>query len=280
MIYKEIIQIFILAAFSTVVLFFGCVKGKFDQAPLLQEFQLSPGDSLISITQLKSLHNPNSTQLDSISANYIIQGIIISNDSCGNVYKAITIQDTSGGITIGIDNSSMYLKYYLGQKIYVKCKGLFLGGQIFSLSGAHLTATQLGFKEGQAIGSIPDALKTNYFFRQGFPDTVPTPKVFTAFNQLYNGTQLIQKYIGTMITVQNVHFANAGAQFNPGNPAPIQDLMDSTNSIITFYASPYSCFSKDTVPAGKVDITGILSSYDGSYQLIARSKNDIKIYSK
>lgn len=285
MIFIKIHRIIILAAISITAIFSGCVKGDFDQAPLLQTFQLDSGDTLVSIMELKKLHNEYSDQLDSITRNFVIKGVVISNDSCGNTYKALTIQDASCGIALAIDNSDIYQKYYLGQTLYVKCKGLILGGRIFSLSGPHMTATQLGYREGLAIGTIPDQFKTKYIFRDGFIETAPAPREFTSVNQMVAAGDTV---IGTLVKLKGVKFVgDLGALYNQGNPAPIQNITDASGTQISLYSSPYSCFAKDSLPSlNKIcDITGILSTYDASstqsgFQLIIRTKKDVVVLAK
>jgi hypothetical protein len=65
--------------------------------------------------------------LDSIEDDIIIKGIVISSDQAGNIYKSLYIQDSTGGLNISLDKTNLYTIYKPGQKVYVKCKGLYLG---------------------------------------------------------------------------------------------------------------------------------------------------------
>ena len=252
-------------------------KKDFDQPPLFEDFELPDGASLVSIKSLKNAHDSavTASHFDTIKNNVYICGTVISHDSCGNVYKYLAIQDTSGGIFINIENSELYKKYRLGQKIIVRCQGLIMGNQILSSSGAaHSVMPQLGFRNGQAISSIPDALKTKYLYKDSLPGTSLQPTVFTAFNQIN------QKYLGCLIQVKNVSFVSAGAIFNIGTSFPVTQMQDSTGALLGAYATQYCCFAKDTIPAGKGTVTGILSIYDGSYQFLIRNIKDVNNFNQ
>lgn len=270
---KQIIYILSLVLLVFSFLFIeSCKKDNFDEPPLYKKFELPSGATLVSIKSLKNAHDSavTASHFDTIKENVYIAGTLISNDSCGNVYKYLAIQDTSGGIFINIENSELYKKYRLGQKLYIRCKGLIMGNQIQSSSGAsHSVMPQLGFRSGMEITSIPDVIKTDYIFKDSLPGAGITPKSFSAFNQISS------KYLGTLIKVTNVHFASAGAIFNIGTSYPVTDLLDSTGTIIGAYATQYCCFAKDTIPAGKGTVTGILSIYDGTYQFVIRNINDV-----
>ncbi len=62
-----------------------------------------------------------------ITDDVIIGGIVCMDDKSGNYYKKIVIQDETGGIEIEIDQTNLYTDYPVGRKVYVRCKGLFLG---------------------------------------------------------------------------------------------------------------------------------------------------------
>jgi len=61
----------------------------------------------------------------------IIEGYVVSNDKYGNFYKNLVIQETvdgsKEGINISIGETGLFTKYAVGQKVFIKCKGLVLG---------------------------------------------------------------------------------------------------------------------------------------------------------
>ena len=81
-----------------------------------------------TIAELKQLYIDNGSKPLEIKDNLIIGGQVTSSDRSGNVYRELYIQDASGAISVKIGKSSLYSDYHPGQWIYVRCKGLTIGG--------------------------------------------------------------------------------------------------------------------------------------------------------
>ena len=66
-----------------------------------------------------------------------IKGKVISDDTEGNIYKSLHIQDETTGIELKLNNS-VGLKYKKGSWVYVRLEGLYLGNyrMMLSLGGA------------------------------------------------------------------------------------------------------------------------------------------------
>lgn len=78
-----------------------------------------------TIKALKAMHVMGKYQ--HILKDIIITGIVVANDKSGNFYKTICIQDTTGGISVKLEASSLYAQYPIGRQIFIRCKGLWLG---------------------------------------------------------------------------------------------------------------------------------------------------------
>src|SRR5690606_20799346 len=61
-----------------------------------------------------------------ITTDDIIEGIVIANDSSGNFYKQIIIEDSTAGIAINIDDYNLYTSYPVGRNVFIKLNGLIL----------------------------------------------------------------------------------------------------------------------------------------------------------
>ncbi|NTW33146.1 MAG: hypothetical protein HGB12_11060, partial [Bacteroidetes bacterium] len=157
---KIIAGFFILSGIT----FFGsCVKGDFD-APVIIVPHVD-FSSNTTIPQLIAMHTAGG--LESITTDVIVQGVVVANDSTGNFYKQIIIQDDNAGLQIQIEQKLLYNTYKLGQRVFIKCKGLALGEY-----GGNM---QLGYIVNGAIGRIPaDSIK-NHIFLENFPETIPAP---------------------------------------------------------------------------------------------------------
>src|SRR4051812_5782056 len=111
-----------------VVAVLSCNK-KFDAPPAY-----IPPDIIAntSIEALKAMHTPGNA--DSITTDVIIAGVVIANDSSGNFYKQIVLQDSTGGIAVNIDDYNLYTSFPIGRKVYVKLNGLYMnddGGLVY-----------------------------------------------------------------------------------------------------------------------------------------------------
>src|SRR6188768_3341936 len=62
-----------------------------------------------TIKELKALHTKG--QVETLDQEWVIEGVINASDKSGNYYKQISIQDSTGGITIRMDGTSLYTSY-------------------------------------------------------------------------------------------------------------------------------------------------------------------------
>jgi len=100
----------------------SCVKEEFDKPPI--NIPTVDFNSNTTIAELKAMFTGN---LDSITTDIIIQGIVIANDESGNIYKSLYIRDNTGGIEIRLDQTDLYSEYRIGQRVFVKYKGMYIG---------------------------------------------------------------------------------------------------------------------------------------------------------
>ena len=118
---------YLLAAALLGVLFSSCEEWepvltvKYDEVPAEK-----PKVKLVttSIAELKSMYAGK--PLD-IQEDLVIGGQVISDDTAGNIYRSLFIQDYSGAIEVKIGKSSLYSDYKVGQWVYVCLSGLTLG---------------------------------------------------------------------------------------------------------------------------------------------------------
>ncbi len=161
--------IFALIAFLGISFAFSsCAKEDFDNPPSnCDDVNLT---ATLSIQELKSMISNNLDDTLQLGDSIIIEGTITSTDQYGNFYKELIIQDTSGAIAIQIDATYMFTEfsYPLGQKIYVKCGGMYLGNDYYGddvigltqLGGLYLDGGSLAF--GRIVG---DTVIAEHFIR-------------------------------------------------------------------------------------------------------------------
>lgn len=234
----------------------SCVDDDFDTPEILV-----PTVDFDSNTTIADLVASYSGGLDSIADNKIIQGIVVANDESGNIYKTLYIQDATGGIQIAIDRTSMYTEYKVGQRVYVKCQGLFLGN--------YGTCPQLGYKYNGAIGRIPDVMVADHLFRDSLPGAAPVPTKLKI-------TTISAANLNTLIQIDSVHFEEVGLPYSLTTGTTNRTVVDEQGNTLILRTSNYANFAANTLPAGRGSIVGIISVYNGDYQLYIRDLNDLK----
>lgn len=261
---KNINYLLVFAIIAITVIYTSCRKGDFDSPPVhIPKFDIPAGAKVISIAELKARHTISGA-LDSIKGDTIVQGIVVSSDSAGNLYKFIVIQDTSGGLMINIDNSSLYTTYKLGQKLYIKCKNLVLGD--------YGTMTQLGVINSGAIGRILDANKGNYIFKDGLAlkSNLPAPKEVSLINNL-----LLPSDLCKLVKINNVAFIDSGQVYSVSSGSTNRNIVDASGVALTVRNSNYALFAGSLLPKGRGSVTGIFTVFTTTKQLLIRDLNDV-----
>lgn len=241
----------------------GCIKeGNFDTPPVI-----TPSAGL---TATMTLSQFNKFYVDSFASGFgliksdvIIKGVVVGNDESGNIYKSIYIEDDSAGVNIAIDQTNLYTTYKIGQMIYVKCKGLYLGNYGGTM--------ELGYDNAGVIGRIPSALIPGHLFLDSFPQNPPVPKLITI--PTFNNAALC-----TLVKIDSVHFlsTDVGQPFSISTATTNRTLQDQTGNSVIVRTSNYATFAATPVPAGTGSIVGILSNFSGTWQLYIRDLNDLK----
>ncbi len=243
--------------------FTGC-SPEFDEPPA-KEYKYE-GKATHTIAQFKSQFNSDFTK---ITSDVILKGVVNATDESGNIYKKLYLQDETGGLEISLDATSLYTQFKVGQEIFIECKDLYVG--------KYNGITQLGYpysKSGSdAIGRMPQKVAMEHIFKNGLPNIkAVTPIVVNSLADLTVGMT------DQLVTIKDIFFTNGGAQTFATKgalyPSP-QEIIDSKGIKSAVYTSTYAKFAFDKLPKGLGSITVILSSYNGTWQLIVRDRNDI-----
>ena len=247
------------AAALLVVAGTSCEK-EMDVAPVLTY----DGQANMTIAELNALHTVGSSDsYDPIPEGTVISGVIVSSDQAGNCYKYLTIQDETGGIQIKVDNSSLYPKYQIGQRIFVECKDLVIGD--------YRKNKQLGFWSNGSMAGLASSLEPLYLFRDGLVGDEPAPTV------LNSKSEATEAMINTLVILKDCHFADPGERYSEADASTSRDIVMSDNSVIVLRTSNYADFASQPLPNGTGDIVGILTIYNTTWQLTIRSLDDVHI---
>jgi len=212
-----------------------------------------------------------------ITANDTIEGYVTANDISGNLFKQLVIQDSTAAILINIDQNNICNDYAVGQKVMVTCKDFYIGRTYNML--------QLGdyYKNANynQIGRMNWLFSRNNIHIIGNPDPkVIQPEVITAedypkLKDEYNVAKLYMlkgvKYVDGGLKV----FATA-AEVSGNAVDRVVYFNAKQDSTVTTRNSSYADFANNTLPKGVVNLTGVLTTYNGAPQFMLRSYDDLQ----
>lgn len=249
----------------------SCVKQKFDTPP--DSSNIDPNLPVnANIWYLKNtLYTGSPTLIDS---ELTISGVVTADDRSGNFYKQIIIQDTSSGIAVLLGRNSLYTDFPIGRKVYIKCKGLYLG--------EYNGFVQLGYlpDNSNSLSDIPTHLISKHVIKASYPHVVEPRVVSILQVKTLNATN--KKWIGTLLKFDSVEVSQAQVGLAYAQDASISSgtdrtFMDCAGSSIIVRNSGYANFRNASLPAGKGPLTAIYSVYGSTSQMLIRDTTDLKL---
>jgi hypothetical protein len=265
---KTSLTIFI-SSIAIVVLFFSaaCLK----QTSYAQPVIGNDTDSLISIKALRKLHAMGN--FEPITKSMALEATIVANDEHDNLYKSISIQDSSGGILLNLDGSSLYQTYPVGTTIRVRLQNLFLTDYRRMLQ----LVASVDTSSGQLLTTgIPAPLFSKYI--KIVKENMNVVPMIVSFKNLADSLQ------GRLIKISNVEFAAADTNSTFADKknkiGASRGLKFCTGGTIYLRTSGYADFAGISLPKNNGDIVGIYSVYNYEKQLLLRDTSDILFRSK
>ena len=278
---------YILFALAVLGLTTSCMKGDWD-APSPEDGMASYGNQDIKATNLKTIaevkelyaNEINNNSLAQITQPMQIQGIVTGNDVGGNIYNSLYIQDNTGAIAISIGQGGLYGAFSVGQTVLIELNGLYIGG--------YGKQPQLGttYTNPNKEGATPQVGRmTRYAWGEHYK-LVPSIDglIVNPFEVKYNLNSLdIAKDCGKLITLKGVELGEADgkAVFAPSDGSVTLTANCANRTIkgvsnVVLRTSTYADFAKQPLPTGRVDITGVASRYNDTWQFLMRDYKDIK----
>ena len=203
--------------------------------------------------------------LTQITENATLTAKVIANDKAGNLYKYLYVEDATGGIRINVNLTDMYLdkRFTVGRMLTINLKNLYIdnvNGELY-LGGLY---------QGK-IGQIESVDTYKHLFGTDTPLTavVPTEKTIPT---------LQPSDVGRWIKIKDVQFidGDVGKNYADGTATTNRTLEDCSGNKLILRTSGYADFGTSTSPKpanatevdpGKGDVYGVLSVYNGTYQL-------------
>lgn len=293
----------------------SCQQTDFEAIPV----ERLMGDSLIANTTIETLINTYRTTNDiytdltrngtnsglftadlvASAADVIIKGVVTSSDNDGNIYKYITIQEPGGrAIKISIDAAGLSALYPLGQRVWVKCNGLYIGNYAQSpqIGTLYYNLTRVTTQTTITYNTVTqknDTVKTNIYRKE--PGRIPlviAEKAIHAYGMpdpdlIKVDTMTIaeiraagESVINKLVCIKNAFFTGRGADFNLPKALKTEELIfaPSTNGVgypqsreiqdgtgsIFVSTSEYSKFANTKLPSSenRGNITAIVGWYN------------------
>ena len=247
--------------------FVACDQRDFEMPPLYEPVYSDTATMTIADFKTKFAAVTAAEITDTIT----ITGIVVANDISGNMYKEMTIMDSTGGLKIAINQGDLYTEFRLGQRVFIECKGLWVGKY-----GGYM---QLGGSYNGGIGQMTWETAQAHVFKDGWPN--PTNSLLTPAVVNFD-VVASEANMGKLITLENVHFSPAEGEVccpaaaDGSTQTLSKTLTSSLNAgrTIVVRLSSASNFANKLLPSGNGNLTGILSLFGTTYQFTPRDSMD------
>lgn len=238
----------------------------------------SISESNITIADLKNQYKSviNASKApEKIETHTVIEGVVVGTDESGNLYKQLVVRDETGSIIVGINTTGLYSYFPAGQKIRIDCTGLYIGG--------YAKLAQIGDLYEGGVGRMSEQTWKTHVMIIGKPslnyDELQPLEIDESFLNENTNKELTPLYV----KISNAKFAEAdnstvyAPEDGPLTGSEVNRTLKVGNTNLIFRVSPYANFANDTIPSGKVNVTGILTRFNNDWQLKAVTSRDIEI---
>ena len=218
----------------------------------------SPPQGKVSIAYLKSLAQSEGRM---ITSDIAIEGYVVANDLFGEYYKSIVISDQSGGIAIGVDESSTAVRFPLSAHLTIHCSGLALG----TYGGTLM------------LGAIPereynvDRIATSDIERYISIDKENPLAIEPTATTI---AELTPSHIGNYVVINHLSFKEqAGMTWCDKDPltgqyiTTVRTAYDSDNRPLSIRIIAQCDYRSEAIPSGQGSLYGIVEYVNGEYTL-------------
>lgn len=233
--------------------------------------------NLVSIAQLKQkyatvIYNGSYVQFEELTQ---IKGVVTGNDVQGNLYSQVAIEDGTGSMIICIAQGGLYGQMQVGREILIELKGLYIGGygQQPEIGTPYTNANGRTY-----VSRISRAIWQQHYKLLGMKSVSPADFDKTKLGD----ANYMKENCGRLMTIRGVKFQGAN-----GKKVYAADKdKDAANSVnrslqgissnqLVVRTSTYADFAKTPLPQGEVDITGIFTRYNNTWQVLIREESDV-----
>lgn len=250
-----------LALLTILFVITGCKK-KFDLPPAPASIANSGDITIDSVIRkygsyyITSTVTPTKIYRFSNDAN--ITCTVTADETSGNIYKGVFVQDQTGTLQVKLLNSG---GLFVGDLIRINLRNIILNdyGKMIQLDSVDIEKSVAKISSGHPV--------------------VPTKMTF---NQLMsNNSFALKKYQARLVLLDSVSFAagdKAQTYADTINKFSLDRILEnSAGQQITVRTSGYANFAKNKIPCGKGSLVAIVGEYNGSLQLTVRDFSEIKL---
>ena len=197
--------------------------------------------------------------------------VVTGNDIGGNIYNKVALQDENGdAIFVCVYSGGMFSYLPVGQEILINLKGLYIGTYGYQQQIGTPYTTSSG---NTYPGRMSKDLWMKHFKLLGKKSVEPIE--FTT--DMENSFNL---HAGKLMTIKNVTIkgADGNTTWAPenGSDFSISRYINGFSSSVVIYTSTSAKFAAEKIPTGKVNVTGIFSRYNTTWQILLRTASDVQ----
>lgn len=238
-----------------------------------------------TIAELKALYSNeiNNNSLKQVTKPMQIIGLVNGNDEGGNIYNAIYVQDNTGAISISVGQGGLAGPFAVGQPVIIELEGLYIGG--YGKQAQIGTTYTNPNKEGATpqVGRMSRYVWQNHYRLLLPGDELVAGMSVAPIEVKWNFNTLdIAADCAKLITLKGVELAEADgkAVFAPSDgsvslTANCANRVIKDLSNVVLRTSTYADFANLAMPTGLVDITGVATRYNDTWQILMRTSKDI-----
>lgn len=249
----------------------GCVNGDDYGTPDLS-------NDCVNIAATKSVQDIATlatTTVQQYTNTDFIEAYVTSSDEGANFYKSISFVSVDGnkGFTMPIDSYNLYTEFEPGRKVTINMQNRYFHykNQISSL--------EIGSLYEGSVGRISGVEYKDVILRSC--DKVDEETLV----QHITLSDINDTYLHKLVEFDEVQFANASlghtyhdeALSYVDATATNHSLIDATGNSITVRNSAFATFASEEIPSKNGKVRGVLTKYNGTFQLMLRTLNDVKL---
>ena len=269
-------KISILLGISIFISLTSCVNGDDYGTPNLD----GECNDLISNKTIQDVAILATSNIQQYSTDDIIEAYVTSSDEGANFYKSISLVSVDGakGFSIPIDAYNLYTKYEPGRKVYIKMNSLYFYNNSLTNSLEIGELLDRGEPLEDQVGRL-----NGLTFEDIVVKGCSRIDEETIVNRVSIPTALNDSYLNKLIEFDAVQFSDVNVgktYYDPNNlagNATNNIISDNAGNTVALRVSEFATFAGNIVPSENGKIRGVLTKYNGEYQFMIRTLNDINL---